>query len=95
MFATKVAPMNTCKSHCALCENTSRLMIIEAVQAAVGNGFGQVGLLNIFTPGDIGDGAGKFENAVIGAGGELKLVHGFFQQHPLFIIQAAVYIQLG
>ena len=78
-----------------LCENKSRLMIIEAVQAAVGNGFGQVGLLNVFTPGDIGDGAGKFQNTVIGTRGKLQLVHGFFQQYSLLIIQAAVYIQLG
>ncbi len=56
--------------------------------------FGQVGGGNIHAAGKVGDGAGEFEDAVVGAGGELQLVHGGAHQSSAGFIQGAILAHL-
>ena len=44
------------------------------------DGFGQVLDLDVGAAGEVGAGAGHFEDAVVGAGGELEFFHGGFEQ---------------
>lgn len=46
------------------------LLMGIAIQAPVGDCFGEVGGGDVITCGQVGDGAGDFEDAVVGAGGE-------------------------
>ncbi len=44
------------------------------------DGFGQVGGVDAVGGGEVGDGAGDFENAVEGAGGEAEALEGGVEQ---------------
>ncbi len=53
---------------------------VAAVEGAVLDGLGEVGDGKMFRAFQVGDGAGNFEDAVVGAGGEALLLHGAFEQ---------------
>ena len=53
---------------------------VAAVQSAVLDGFGDVLDGDIRFGGEVGDGAGDFEDAVVGAGAEALLLHGALEQ---------------
>ena len=57
-----------------------RLGPVTAIQGAVLDGFGDVGDGNGGGGGQVGDGAGYFEDAVVGAGAEALLLHGAFEE---------------
>ena len=50
--------------------------------------------LDVFGAGEVGDGAGDFEDAVVGAGGEVHLLHGLFEVDLGFGIERAVFADL-
>ena len=52
----------------------------RAVETAVLDGLEQMGGLDAFGAGEVSDGAGDLQNAVIGAGGEGKLFHRLLEQ---------------
>ena len=52
----------------------------RAVEASILNGFEDVIALYSFGDGEIGDGAGDFEDAVVGAGGKRELLHRLLEQ---------------
>jgi len=45
--------------------------------------------LDVFDGFDVGDGAGNFENFVVGAGAEAQFVNSVFQQGQAFVIDLA------
>ena len=51
-----------------------------AVEGAVLDGFGDVRDLNVIDAAEVGDGAGDFEQAGVGAGGEADLLNGRAEQ---------------
>ena len=65
-----------------------------AVQRAVLDGFEQVGLPDGFGLGEVGDGAGDLEDAVVGAGGQRELFHGLLEQVAHAGIERAVALDL-
>jgi len=50
---------------------------------------------DIFTPRQVGDGASEFEDAVVGAGRELELVHGSLHQGTAGIVELAKQAHFG
>ena len=40
--------------------------------------------------GEVGEGAGDFEDSVVGSGGEVHLVHGIFEQVPAVVVEGGV-----
>lgn len=65
------------------------------VQRSVLNRFGHVGGIDRLFPGQVGDGAGQFEDAVMGTGGEAQGVEGLFQEVSRLPIQLAVGAYMG
>ena len=65
-----------------------------AVQVAVLDGFGDVSGTDIRRFFQIGDGAGNFQDAVIGPGGQPQLVDGRFQQGAGNIVDTAVFFDV-
>ena len=65
-----------------------------AVQVAVLDGFGDVSGTDIRRFFQIGDGAGNFQDAVIGPGGQPQLVDGRFQQAAGNIVNPAVFFDV-
>src|ERR1700730_9730277 len=53
---------------------------VGAVQGAVLDGFAEVAGLDIFVGVEVGDGAGDFEDAVVGAGGKTEAGDGVLEQ---------------
>lgn len=53
---------------------------VAAIQRAILDGFGDVGDGEVLGGFEVGDGAGDFEDAVVGAGGESLLEHGAFEE---------------
>src|ERR1700722_10726041 len=53
---------------------------VRTVEAAVLDGFGDVFGLDRVGAFEVGDGAGDFQDAVVGAGAEALLGHGAFEQ---------------
>lgn len=49
------------------------------IEAAHLDGFEEVAGLDVFGVGEVGDGAGDFEDAVVGAGREGELLHGLLE----------------
>ncbi len=66
-----------------------------AVQAAVLDGFEQVGSFDIFGIGQVRDGAGNLEDAVVGSGREVQLLHGLLQQIARSGADPAILFQVG
>lgn len=62
---------------------------------AILKGFGKVHCADVLTASQIGDGARQFEHAMVGTGGQLKLVHGGFHEVAARIIQLAELAHLG
>ena len=58
-------------------------------------GLGQVGGVDILCPGEVGDGAGEFEDAVVGAGAEVHLADGGLHQVLAVLIDLAVALDLA
>ncbi len=58
----------------------SRSGPVAAVEGPVLDGFGEVGDGEVLGAFEIGDGAGDFEDAIVGAGGEALLLHGALEQ---------------
>ena len=63
---------------------------VLAVQVAVADGFGQVGGLDRLAAFQVGNGAGYLQDAVVGAGREVKARPGAFQQGEATRIRACV-----
>src|ERR1035437_9318711 len=53
---------------------------VAAVEGAVLDGLGDVADGDVLGAGEVGDGAGYLEDAVVGAGGEALLLHSALQQ---------------
>jgi hypothetical protein len=53
---------------------------IAPIQRPILDGLGEVGHGQVFDAFKIGDGAGDFEDAIMGAGGESLLLHGALEQ---------------
>ena len=51
-----------------------------AVEGAVLDGFHDLGGADVFFAGEVGEGAGDFEDAVVGAGGEVEGFHRLFEK---------------
>ena len=56
------------------------LIKYRAVEAPILNRFEQVVAFDFVDAGEIGDGAGDFQDAIVGAGGERELLHGLLQE---------------
>lgn len=67
---------------------------IVAVERTVVDGFADVCGIDVFTSGKIGDGAGDFQDAVVGACGKALAVHRFFEQRFAFGVERAVLANL-
>lgn len=76
-------------------EHGAGLNFCASVESPVADGFAQVGDADLFDGGEIGDGAGDFENAVIGAGGERQPCECLFNQPLTGGIEGAVAFDLG
>jgi len=60
------------------------------------NGLAQVGCVDVGGGLEVGDGAGDFEDAVVGAGAEVEFVHGHAQEFDGFVVDFAMGLeQLG
>ncbi len=59
---------------------TMLLCPIVAVERSVIYGFADVGCVDIFAAGKVGDGAGNLQYAVVCAGGKALPMHCFFEQ---------------
>lgn len=44
---------------------------------------------NLFLSGQVGDGAGDFQNSVVGPGGEIELGNGHFEERLGLILECA------
>jgi hypothetical protein len=66
-----------------------------AVEGAILDGFEEVRGFDAVGVGEVGDGAGDFEDAVVGAGGEGELFHGLLEELAGFGINGAVGADLG
>ena len=51
-----------------------------AVEVAVLDGFGNVGDVDVFGLSEVGDGAGDFEDAIVGAGAEVQIFHSLAEE---------------
>ena len=49
---------------------------VASIKVAIPDGLGDVHGLDLFAAGEVGDGAGYFEDAAVGTGGELQAFHG-------------------
>ena len=67
----------------------------ESERSAVLDGFGEMGRTNGAAPGEIGDGAGNTQNAVIGPGRKVESLHGGVHQRLSAGIQPGVHIELA
>ena len=47
-----------------------------SIQTSIADGFSDMVALDVLTAGEVGDGAGDFDNALIGSGGEVEVGHG-------------------
>lgn len=65
------------------------------VEAAVLDGFGDVGAGDVVTLFKVGNGAGDFEDAVVGAGGEAEAFHSEFDQAFRSLVNFAEFFQLS
>ena len=54
------------------------------------DGFKNMIRAQILCSGEVGNGTGDFENAVVGAGREVELLHGLFKEHGAFFRDDAV-----
>ena len=60
------------------------------VEGAVLDGFEDVGCLHLRCAFQIGEGAGHFEDPVVGAGGEIEMFHRLLEELGRFGIESAV-----
>ena len=47
-----------------------------SIKASVAHGFGDVVALDMLLTGEVGDGAGDLDDALVGTGGEVEVGHG-------------------
>ena len=66
-----------------------------AVQAAVLDRFGDVGSFDDLAAGQVGDGAGHLDDAVMGAHGEAQAPVGLLEQAAGFACERAVFLQVA
>ena len=50
---------------------------------------------DVFGTGEVGDGAGNFEDAIVGAGAEVEISHGKFEEFDGGITEGAIGLQLA
>jgi len=62
-----------------------------AIEGAVLDGLKNMMTFDFFGSGEVGEGVGDFEDAVVGAGGEVHLLHGLFEVALAFGIEGAVF----
>ena len=53
---------------------------VASIQVSVSNGFRNMSGTHFFAAVEVGDGAGHFQNTVVGAGGEFQTFHAHAQQ---------------
>lgn len=58
------------------------------------DGLEEVGRGDDFGPGEVGDGAGDLEDAIVGAGGKVELLHGLLQEVAERVVDGAVLARL-
>ena len=61
-----------------------------AVERAVSDGLEDVVGADFFVAAEIGEGAGDFQDAVVGTGGEIHAIHGGFKKVAGFVCQGGV-----
>ena len=66
-----------------------------SVQTPVLNRLGNMIDLNIFFFSQIGDGAGDFQNSVVGAGGQTEFVYGRFKKIAGHIVDLAMFFNMA
>ncbi len=60
------------------------------VQCAEVDGFEEVIGGDVWVGGEVGEGAGDLEDAVVGAGREVHLVHGVFEEVAAVVVEGGV-----
>ena len=66
-----------------------------AVEVAVGDGFHDVVVKDVGTGLEVGDGAGDFEDAVVGSGGHVHALHGVAKFFQAGGVRLGVFVQQG
>ena len=66
-----------------------------SVEAAVTYGFGDVLTLYAVAAGEVGDGAGDLDDALVGTGGEVEVGHGALQHLIARSVQLGILVQEG
>ena len=69
--------------------------VVAAVEVAVADGFHDVVLADGDAAFEVGDGAGYFEDAVVGAGAHVHAGHGVFQFLEAGVVGFGVFVQEG
>ncbi len=75
--------------HCKICLPVRHSRPQLAVEGAILNGFGDVFRCEPLRPRQIGNGAGHFQNAIVGAGAELQLVHRHLEEFQRRFVERA------
>ena len=60
------------------------------IQGAEVDGFEEVVGGNTVMPGEVGEGAGDFEDSIMRTGGEVHVVHGIFEQVAAVVVEVGV-----
>lgn len=66
-----------------------------AVEVAVAYCFADMDWLDLLGAGKVGNGAGDFQNAVVGTGTHIELRHGFFKVRQAFAVDGAILSEHG
>ena len=68
---------------------------VVSVEVAVADGFCDVVALYLLRTFEVGNGSCYFEDAVVGAGGEVELLHGCAQQVEGWVVELHILLQEG
>ena len=66
-----------------------------SIQTSVADGFGDVVALDILLTGEVGDGAGDLDDALVGSGGEVEVGHGTLQHLIAWSVELGVLMKQG
>ena len=63
-----------------------------SVEASVAHCFGDVVTFDVLTAGEVGDGAGDLDDALVGSGGEVEVGHGTLQHFVAWCVELGVLV---
>ena len=69
--------------------------VVAAVEVAVGDGFHDVVVEDVGAGFEVGDGAGDFEDAVVGAGAHVHALHGVAKLFQAGSVGLGVFVEQG